>query len=245
MRSDSIRLLLLFALTIVLASCTTQPAKPPTPLQLEGMRAKRIVVAPFNIALPLPAELESSTQLVSDALIERLEELEKNPQPLEPDVGEALWTASRDEVIRSGGVKNFESAARVFASMIGERTDFDAIIIPSLYIQNASTNYEAARWDGTTQRITFKGRARQEIEMPPATTIPAASLLIYVLDTEGNTIHSKRTGIELLQHMEIRIQKKQGYDQRVWTLKDDDPPIENEAGVRAAVAHALYPYLPR
>jgi len=209
------------------------------------MRATHIVVAPFNIALPMPTELRSSTRLVSDALIAHLEESKKKPNLLENDVGEALWTASRNEVIRAGGAKNFESAARVFARMIGQRTAFDAVIIPSLYIQNASTNSEAARWDGTTQRITFKGRARQEIEMPATTTIPAASILIYVLDTEGNTIHSKRTGVELLQHMEIRIEKKQGYDKRIWTLKDDVPPIENEAGIRAAVAHALYPYLPK
>jgi hypothetical protein len=235
----------LLALLVGLAACTTTPSKPPTPLQLAGMRASSIVVAPFNIALPLPPELRSSTRLVSEALIEYLDEREKGPQLLESDVGEALWTASTNEVVRSGGDKNFETAARVFARMIGERTTFDAIIFPSLYIQNANTNFKLARWDGATQRVEFKGRSRQEIEMPEATTIPAASLLIYVLDTEGNTIHSKRTGVELIQHLELRVEKKQGYDQRVWTLKDDDPPIENESGVRAAIVHSLYPYLPK
>ena len=80
--------------------------------------------------------------------------------------------------------------------------------------------------------------------MPLSTTVRAASLLVYVLDAEGNPIHTKRTGLELIQHMEIRIEKKRGFDKRIWTLKDDDPAIEDLVRVRAAVAHALYPYLP-
>jgi hypothetical protein len=209
------------------------------------MRATTIVVAPFNIALPLPDELESSTQLVSDALVEHLEDQGKEAHLVEIDSGKTLWFESTREVISSGGPRNFETAVRVFARKARQGIDFDAIILPALYIQNANTNFEVAIWDSANQRVEYRGRSRQEIEMPPPMTIPAASLLVYVLDAEGNVIHSKRTGLELIQHMEIHIEKKQGYDNRTWTLKDDDPPIENEVRVRAAVAHALYPYLPK
>ena len=60
----------------------------------------------------------------------------------------------------------------------------------------------------------------------------------------GRTI-SKRSfrAKTLIQHLELRVEKKQVYDQRIWTLKDDDPPIDNEPGVRAAIAHSLHPYL--
>jgi len=234
-------LLLLFGLI----SCTANPPKPTSPLQLEGMRAKTIVVAPFNIALPLPDELKSSTWLVSNALVEHLEDHGKKVHQVEMDVGKALWVESAREVISSGGPKNFETAVRMFARKVRQRTDFDAIIIPALYIQNANTNFEVAVWDSANQRVEYEGRSRQEIEMPPPMTIPAASLLVYVLDAKGDVIHSRRTGLELIQHMEIHVEKKQGYDKRTWALKDDDPPIENEVRVRAAVAHALYPYLPK
>jgi hypothetical protein len=209
------------------------------------MRAKTIVVMPFNIALSLPAELNSSPRLVSSALLEHLEERGKTIHRIEADAGKALWIESVIEVRESGGPRNFESAVRVLARNLQQQIDFDAIIMPALYVQNANTDLEIARWDSANQTVEYIGRSRQEIKMPPPMTIPAASLLIYVFDAEGDTIHSKRTGLELIQHMELHIEKQQGYDERTWVLKDDDPAIEDNIRVRAAVAHALYPYLPK
>ncbi len=233
----------LLPIWLVLVSCATEA--PPSALQLAGMRARSIVVAPFNVALPLPDELRASTEMVADALLDHLKSKGKASQLLDPEMGHAVWQASIAEVSRSGGPRNFESAIRAFAAKIQQRTAFDALIVPSLYIQNAASNSETTRWDGTGQKIEFVGRARKEIEMPPPTTLRAASLLIYVFDAAGKQIHTKRTGLELIQHMEIRLEKRQGYDKRIWTLKDDDPAIESEIRVRAAVAHSLYPFLPK
>lgn len=235
----------LLPLLLGLISCATHSAAPPGPLQIEGVRATTFVVAPFNIALPLPAELKSSTQLVSNAIVEHLKEQGKEVHLVELGVGKTLWVESTGEVMNSEGPKNFETAVGMFARKVKERIDFDAMIVPALYIQNASTNFEVAVWDSANQKVEYIGRSRKEIEMPPPMTIPAASLLVYVLDANGNVIHSKRTGLELIQHMALHIEKRRGYDKRTWTLKDDDPPIENEVRVRAAVAHALYPYLPK
>ena len=235
----------LLPLVLGLASCALNPAEPPSPLQIKGMRATIIVVAPFNIALPLPVELKSSTQVVSSALIEYLEGHGKDLHLVEIGVGKTLWIESIKEVNDSGRPRNFTSAVGVFARKVQQRVGFDAIIVPSLYIQNAAIRLPVARWDGATQPIKFIGRSRQSIEMPPLATISAASLLIYVLDPEGSIIHTKRTGLELIQHMEIRIEKERGYDKRIWTLKADDPAIEDAVRMRAAIAHALYPYLPK
>ncbi len=245
MRSGPLRWQPLFVpfLVFARASCALNSSEPPSPLQQKGMRATTIAVAPFNIAVSLPRELESSTQLVSDALIEHLVRLGKKPQLLETRRGTHLWVEATKEIGESGGALNFDSAAGLFARKVRQRTDFDAIIIPSLYIQNATAGPESARWDGANQQIEFIGRARKQIEMPPSTTIKAASILVSIFDPEGNKIHSKRTGLELIQHMEIRIEYRQGYDKRIWALKSDDPAIEDEVRVRAALAHSLYPYL--
>lgn len=246
MRSSApLRWRLLLPFFLGLACSGISPTEPPSPLQIAGLRATTIAVAPFNMALPMPVELKSSVQLVSDSLVVVLKGHGKKPQLIEDAVGNALWVESTEEVNASGGPRNFESAIRIFAHKVRQGVDFDAIIIPALYLQNARTTSVAARWDGATQRIEFRGRSREEIEMPPTRTIPAASLLVYVLDSEGEVIHTKRTGLELIQHMEIKIKKRQGYDQRIWTLKDDDPALEDETRLRAAVAHALYPYLPK
>jgi hypothetical protein len=242
--SARFRLLLpiLCALLCALTACATEPL---TPLQIAGLEAKTIVVAPFNLALPLPERLEASTAMVEEALVDHLRSNDKQPLLIDDRVGKAAWREAILEISESGGQQNFETAIRVFNRKIHKKTPFDAIIVPSLYIQNAASNTEAARWDGTGQKIEFRGRARKEIEMPPPTTIPAASILIYVFDSAGNQIHTKRTGLELIQHMEIHIKSQQGYDKRTWTLTDDTPAIESEVRVGAAVAHSLYPFLPK
>ncbi len=183
--------------------------------------------------------------MVADALLDHLKSSGKQARSIDRQVGKAVWLESIDEVNSSGGSSSFESAIRIFVRKIQQRMAFDAIIIPSLYIQNAASNSKVARWDGTGQKIEFRGRARKEIEMPPPRTIRAASLLLYVFDAAGEQIHTKRTGLELIQHMAIRVEKKQGYDKRIWTQKDDDPAIESKVRVRAAVAHSLYPFLPK
>jgi hypothetical protein len=228
-----------------IVACASGSTGPPSPAEIAGTQAKTIVVAPFNVALALPDGLKSSIPLASDTLTRVLEKQDKTVRLLSDSEGKALWIESALEVAKSGGPKNFESAVRVFASKLQRIAPFDAMIVPSLYIQNASATPVAARWDRANQQIEFIGRAREEIEMPAVTTIPAASVLMYVTDRDGEVIHTKRTGIELLQHMEVRIKRKQGYDQRIWTLTDDDPPIESEVRMRAAIAHALHPFLPK
>ena len=194
----------LLPLLLGVVSCATGSTEPPSPAEIAGSQAKNIAIAPFNIALALPDALKSSIPLASEALIQILEKQDKNVQLVSSGEGEALWIESALEVAKSSGPKSFESAARVFAGKLQRIAPFDAMIVPSLYIQNASVTPEAARWDRARQQIVFVGRARKEIEMPALSTIPAASVLIYVMDGNGEIIHTKRTGVELLQHMEVQ-----------------------------------------
>ena len=170
----------------------------------------------------------------------------KSAHLLEHRQGLQLWVESTREVSRSGKTENFENAVRVLARRIGETIDFDALILASLYLQNARLREDGlARWDGANQKIEFIGRARGEIEMPPLATISAVSLLLYVFDRNGNAIHSKRTGLELIQHMEIQSVPRKGRDKKSWILTDDGEAIEDPDRLAAAIAHALYPFLPK
>ncbi len=239
---DRWRNLIPIAFAFGLVRCASDPA-PLLPLQLAGMRAKTIVVAPLNLVVALPDELKSSTTLVSEALVEHLEAHQKTPRVLDFRSGRTLWLESTRDVSEAGETQNFENAAAAFARKIGERIDFDALIIASLYVQNARIRSNFASWDGAKQKIEFVGRSRREIEMPQLATIPAASVLIHVLDREGRVIHTKRTGLELIQHMSIHTEKKKGHDKRTWTLTNDVPALEDELRVRAGIAHSLSPFL--
>lgn len=48
------------------------------------------------------------------------------------------------EVRESGLPRNFKNAARVYAQKIGERIEFDAIIVPSIFVQNAKKSGHAS-----------------------------------------------------------------------------------------------------
>lgn len=231
----------LLSIVLLATSCATGP--PPGPVEIAGLEAKKIVIAPLNMALALAPRLASSTRIVEDALTHNIEAHEKTVEELGYRVARSLWVESAKKVRLSGVEQSFESAAKVFARQVADKIDFDAMIIASLYLQNAKVGERTVRWDSANQPITFIGQSRWEIEMPSLSTIPAASIHVYILDRMGNKIHSKRTGVELIQHLEIRVGQRKGHDRQTWTLVDDDPAIEDPVRVRAAIAHALSPFL--
>ncbi|MFP6655954.1 MAG: hypothetical protein VCB25_10015 [Myxococcota bacterium] len=236
----------LLAMIWWLPGCVGSPAARPTAESLAGTAAKVIVIAPLNVALELPATLRTSTEIVSAALIHHLEAHGKSVVRLDDQIGRRLWIESAREIRRSGAPKTFENAARVFARKIQTSIDHDAVIIPSLYLQNAAIQSNgSARWDGASQKISFIGQSRWKIDLPPFTTISAASLLLTVLDRDGDSIHSKRTGLELIEHMAIHSKRSKGHDQKTWRLTRDNPAIEDPKRIAAAIKHVLFPFLPK
>ena len=83
--------------------------------------------------------------------------------------------------------------------------------------------------------------------------VKAASVFVYVLDRNGVAIHSKRSGIELIQHMKFgsregRIDSDR--EDRVdgfaadFQIVDDVPAISEPDRVRSAGIAVLSPFLP-
>lgn len=231
---------LLFALGMT--SCAGE-IKPLGPVELAGRQASRILVAPLNMALSLAPRLETSTQIVDDAMARQIGASGKTLERLDYRLARSLWVKAANQIRQSGGEQTFEAAAQVFARLAAERIEFDALIIASLYLQNAQVGVRYLRWDSASQEMTFIGRPRGQVEMPPLSTVPAASIHVSVLDSAGAEIHTRRTGIELIQHMEIQLSQRKGRDKQKWILVDDDPAIEDPVRVRAAITHALSPFL--
>ena len=74
----------------------------------------------------------------------------------------------------------------------------------------------------------------------------AASLFVHVLGRDGNSIQTKRSGLEIVQHLEWRVEQKGGYsgtEEVSQVLVNDTPAIEDIEMVRAGVAAALSPFL--
>jgi hypothetical protein len=216
------------------------------------MNAKTILIAPFNIVSPLPPELEGSTRLAGAALVEHLEAHGKTVRVIAARAGRDLWKTSMIEVRDSGQPRKFENAARVYARRLGEMVEFDALIVPSLFIQNAKMRARTVRWDGAEQTIKIQGRGGTNRGNSyqgnlGTLTVRAASIFVHVLDRDGNPIQTKRSGLELIQHLEFKVERKggqSGTDQLAQDLVNDSPPIEDEEMVRAGIAASLSPFLP-
>jgi hypothetical protein len=240
------RRLFITALTAGWMGCAIGSDVPTSPVQLAGKRATIIIIAPMNLALPLPSQLESSANFVMRALDDVLRAHEKSIQRIDPRQGRQLWFQSAKEIQQSAAEDNFENAVRVFARKIGEVSEFDTLILPSLYVTNAQVRTEGtARWDTATQRIEFIGQSKWEIEVAQLSSVPAASILMSVFDRDGMKIHSKRTGLELVQHLAIQVERRKGHDKRTWGLEDDIPAISDPVRVKAAISHSLFPFLPK
>jgi len=247
------RLSLLFiASSFLLLSCATPGPPPgPSPTQIAGQEAKTIILAPLNIVSSLPPELEGSTRMISATLVDHLEAHGKTVRVIGFRAGRDLWKSSMKEVRDSGEKRNFENAARVYARRIGEQLDFDVLIVPSVFIQNAKMRARTVRWDGAEQKMVIEGginskRANLYQGNMGTLSVRAASLFVHVLDRDGNSIQTKRSGLELIQHLEWRVEQKGGYSGRETVsqeLVNDTPAIQDKERVRAGVAAALSPFL--
>jgi hypothetical protein len=244
--------LLPVTLAFILPACASGPPRGPSPAQIAGMEATTILVSPFNIVNPLPPELEGATRIVSTTLAEHLEANGKTVHQIAYRAGKDLWMASRKEVRDSGSRRTFENAAKVYARKLGEQVEYDVVIVPSVFVQNAKKGHSRTiRWDDTEQTLEYRGDSRAVTIA--SIYVKAASLFVYVLDREGDTLHSKQVGLELIQHMRFGAERGSGLSRRQdreaqlindWQLVDDVPPIQDENRVRLGVGRALFPFLP-
>jgi hypothetical protein len=238
---------LVFASSFVISSCATGPPPGPSPAEIAGQQAKTIIIAPLNVVSSLPPELEGSTKMVTAAIVEHLEAHGKTVRVIEFRAGRDLWKGSMKEVRSSGEKQNFKNAARVYARRIGEQIEFDVLIVPSIFIQNAKMRSRTVRWDGAEQMMEQRGSlGTKYMGLANTLNVRAASLFVYVLDREGTAIHTKKSGLELIQHVEFSTKERGGYSgtrDPVMELVNDTPAVEDEAMVRAGVAAALSPFL--
>jgi hypothetical protein len=189
--------------------------------------------------------------MVSAALVEHLEAHGKTVRVIGFRAGRDLWKDSMKEVRASGEKQNFDNAARVYARRIGEQIDFDVLIVPSIFIQNAKMKSRTVYWDGAKQMMPIKGdinskRANLYQGNSGTLSVRAASLFVHVLARDGSSIQTKRAGLEIIQHIEWRVERRGGYsgtEQVSQELVNDSPAIEDKEMVRAGVAAALSPFL--
>jgi hypothetical protein len=207
---------------------------------------ERIVILPMNVTTALPAELKGESTAVWSSLEVYLRAHGAGLKTLAYPSAHALWLASIRDAKADPKLKNpgFDDAARLFVAKLKQHTDFDALVIPSLYVQRAVLSGTTARWDGAEQTIDMVGRADVQIpsDAPIEGVVPAASLHAVVFDGEGARLHEGRAGLALL--MRARLAHTGAPNEApTFTFVARNDPFDHALLVRGA-AKALAPWVP-
>lgn len=228
--------------------CANVGTRGPTAAELAGLNAKVVVVAPLNVASALPVEIEGSSEIVSTTLVSYLEEHGKTVQKLGFRGGRDLWVYAATQVEQSGQRRTFENAARVYAREIAKQIEYDVLIIPTIYIQNAQIRSSVVRWDGAREPIRIEGRrvlSRKNKRFDSMNaTIRAASMMAAVFASDGAALQSESRGLQAIEHVQLSDGKGVRRDESFFDIEPNSPPLDDEAKIRAGIAGALSPFLP-
>ncbi|MBK7951890.1 MAG: hypothetical protein IPK00_24845 [Deltaproteobacteria bacterium] len=241
-------LVLALILVVGAVGCAGGGPKTPTAAELAGTNAKVVVVAPLNVASALPIEIEGSSEIVATTLVAYLEEHGKTVRKLGFRGGRDLWVAATRQVDQSGQRKTFENAASVYAREIAKHVEYDVLIVPTLYIQNAQVRSRFVRWDGTRELVRIEGRRvlskRRTIFDSMHAGMRAASMMAAVFAADGTVLQTGNRGLQAIEHVQLSDGKGVDRDESFFSIEPNSPPLDDPVKIRAGIAAALSPFLP-
>jgi hypothetical protein len=238
------RLRLAFAaIAVCVLGCTSAP---PPQTHVLARVPERVVILPLNVTTPLPGELTASAPIVWSALEVYLRSHGTTLKTLAFPTARAMWLASIREAQgdRKLSKPGFDDAARIFVTKLKSSAEFDALILPSLFVQRAILAGTTARWDGAEQTISLESGGK-DVVLPAGAPIegaaPAASLHAAVYDADGQKLLDSKAGLALLVRARIAHSNVGAPE---FSFIPDRDPFANRYAVVSGVARALSPFLP-
>jgi len=207
-----------------------------------------VMLLPLNLVVSLPAELQQPSKRVFELMSEYLTVSRKNVGSLRLYHARRLLDASVREVKSAPEVEpEFGSAARVFVRRLGEQSQFDALVMPSLVYRKAriypGTN--AAVWDGVKRPLSISSEHDSSLSMDYTYgiqgEIDGVSLHVLVYDANGSRIFEGYGGIDLVHHFDM----EGAYDAKLGRMVMRRDPLSDEAAIRRGIMTAFDPYLSR
>lgn len=160
----------------------------------------RVVVAPLNLAFPLPLELEGErTQVFGEVLRYYLEQDAQVAIVAEPDAIE-LWQESAASTSAGRGRDRLDAVARSFVRALDEYADFDLVVLPALVLRRIPLRDGVARWDGVRRRLRVRDSSPgRRSTLGWNRKISALSLYAQFVTRGSGRVSEGRGGIALLQ----------------------------------------------
>jgi len=231
-----------------LLACASPPPKARS--VLAGGAAQNLFILPLNVTAIMSPELEDLSAPVWSELETYLRAGDKRLRTASFRDARRLWLSSVQQARagEKGARAGFDDAARVLVLELAKHTDFDTVIIPSLFIREAPISGDTATWDGVERSLEFEQIGRV-VRDPSADSsfvgvAPAASLHAVVLDAEGNKLQDAVGGLELL----VRVRVKETLDSATRGPDLEFAPrtglFANPENVSEGIAEALAPFFP-
>jgi hypothetical protein len=208
---------------------------------------ERIVILPLNVTTPMPGALEKDSPAVWSALELYLRAHGASLKTVSFPTARTLWLASIRDARNDPKIKKpgFDDAARLLVAKLRPETEFDALIIPSLYVQRASVAGGKVAWDGSQHALemeTAHGLVEVPEDAPIEGAVPAASLHAVVFNAEGSKIHEGRAGIALL--VRGHLVPSAPNDPPNVTLVARRDPFDDRDLLMTGTARAFVPFIP-
>jgi hypothetical protein len=210
-------------------------------------------VAPLNLGLRAPVELQDREEPVWHELLRYFQAQERRAIVIAPVDAELVWMDTIVELEQSGAAHDLPTASAHFARRLGEHVDYGLLLMPSLVLRSARVRGRHAYWDGVRRRLHIRGAPMYgpitEIGLPGnnpgiwglSGRVSAASLHVAVLSSDGRFVYQGLGGLDVLQEASLDRRAPSA----TWQLALREAPFADVEALRQGIALAFERELPR
>jgi hypothetical protein len=237
----------LFPLLIAFAllACTSPPPEAESLTRIQS--TDRVIVAPLNLALRMPVEIDGAQETVWHALLEHFKTRTRAVQQIEPSDAQILWSGVVNEM---GAERELAGATSRFARQLSEHSEYDFLVMPALVMRRAAVRGYHAYWDGVRRRVSVDGAWDGLIDEIGGTgsgstvrglngRLAGASLYVVVLTPGGRAVYEGLGGLDLLHEAEHARHAKRGEWRVVLRKQPFTTPRHVQEGIRVALEREL------
>jgi hypothetical protein len=234
--------LLTFA-ALALVACATPPG--PSAPTASDAPVRHIVVAPLNLAIDTPLELDEGYELVWQELLRHFQSLDEQVSAISSIGAERLWLEATLELDLSDRSRALESARSHFAKALAEHREYDLLVVPTVVLRPARMHGLYASWDGVRRVVpggsemisqSLAGTSPQagglEV-MGLSGKVAGASLHVAVLRPDGTSLYEGIGGLDLIQ--EVDRDRRTGR----WRYEMRPEPFGDPENLREGVERAF------
>jgi len=126
-----------------------------------------VILAPLNLGVAAPPDLDEAAPIVERALIADLQRRGARVAVIWPPDATALWQASFAAAGDSGDPgRDLRATARIFSETLAQEQVFDLLLLASLGLREARVSGRFAEWDDVRRRIGVRTLSQDDVSRP-------------------------------------------------------------------------------